>query len=182
MSSSLAWLHPRASLLSSLSYVPRRSAVRTWSLATIRTTTSTRLSSSAHPRTNASAITPQSTRLSGRNCLITGGTSGIGLAIAERFLQEGASSIVLVGRSKQRLEAAAESLRSSTSTVASNGSSSNATTPSNGGDAEGNAPSDKVRLLVGDVGDAGSWMRELEKQMVSLKFLCQTELVYLTTS
>lgn len=177
MSSSLAWLHPRAALLSSLTHAPRRSAVRTRLLATIRATTSSRFSSSAHPRTNDSAITPQSTRLSGRRCLITGGTSGIGLAIAERFLQEGASSVVLVGRSKQRLEAAAESLRSSTS----NSSSNDATITSNGGDSEGNTPSDEVRLLVGDVGDAGSWMRELEKEMVSLNFLCQNEPSFLTT-
>ncbi|KAJ5366278.1 hypothetical protein N7541_000219 [Penicillium brevicompactum] len=49
-------------------------------------------------------------RLSGRKCLITGGTSGIGYAIAERFLQEGASTIVLVGRSHKRLEEAASRL------------------------------------------------------------------------
>lgn len=73
--------------------------------------------------------------------MITGGTSGIGFAIADRFLQEGASSIILVGRSRERLEAAATNLRSS----------------------------DKVRLLVGDVAEAGTWMRELEKEMVSIK-------------
>lgn len=72
--------------------------------------------------------------------MITGGTSGIGFAIAERFLQEGASSIILVGRSRERLEAAATKLRSS----------------------------DKVRLLIGDVAEAGTWMRELEKEMVSI--------------
>lgn len=33
-------------------------------------------------------------RLSGRNCLIVGGTSGIGLAAARRFLEEGASVVV----------------------------------------------------------------------------------------
>jgi NADP-dependent 3-hydroxy acid dehydrogenase YdfG len=72
--------------------------------------------------------------------MITGGTSGIGFAIAERFLQEGASSIILVGRSRERLEAAATNLRTS----------------------------GKVQLLVGDVAEAGTWMRELEKQMVSV--------------
>ncbi|KAJ5672009.1 Short-chain dehydrogenase/reductase SDR [Penicillium longicatenatum] len=75
--------------------------------------------------------------------MITGGTSGIGFAIAERFLQEGASSIILVGRSRERLEAAATNLRSS----------------------------DKVQLLVGDVAEAGTWMRELEKQMTNVDIL-----------
>ncbi|KAJ5647806.1 Short-chain dehydrogenase/reductase SDR [Penicillium lividum] len=75
--------------------------------------------------------------------MITGGTSGIGFAIAERFLREGASSIILVGRSQERLEAAAANLRSS----------------------------DKVRLLVGDVAEAGTWMRELEKEMTNVDIL-----------
>lgn len=35
--------------------------------------------------------------------MITGGSSGIGYAIAERFLAEGAKGIILVGRSKPRL-------------------------------------------------------------------------------
>ncbi len=36
-------------------------------------------------------------RLDGRTCLIVGGTSGIGLASARRFLEEGAS-VVVAGR------------------------------------------------------------------------------------
>ncbi|KAJ5993555.1 Short-chain dehydrogenase/reductase SDR [Penicillium sp. IBT 35674x] len=75
--------------------------------------------------------------------MITGGTSGIGFAIADRFLQEGASSIILVGRSRERLEAAATNLHSS----------------------------DKVRLLVGDVAEAGTWMRDLEKEMTNVDVL-----------
>jgi NAD(P)-dependent dehydrogenase (short-subunit alcohol dehydrogenase family) len=78
--------------------------------------------------------------------MVTGGTSGIGFAIAERFLQEGASTIILVGRSQERLQKAAEKLSVIDGTEIS---------------------SDKVRLVVGDVGEAGTWMRELEKEMVS---------------
>lgn len=87
-----------------------------------------------------------SNRLSGRACMVTGGTSGIGFAIAERFLQEGASTIILVGRSQERLQKAAEKLSISNGTETA---------------------SENVRLVVGDVGEAGTWMRELEKEMVS---------------
>lgn len=78
--------------------------------------------------------------------MVTGGTSGIGFAIAERFQQEGASTIILVGRSQERLQRAAEKL-----SIIDGAEKS----------------SDKVRLVVGDVGEAGTWMRELEKEMVS---------------
>jgi NADP-dependent 3-hydroxy acid dehydrogenase YdfG len=81
--------------------------------------------------------------------MVTGGTSGIGFAIAERFLQEGATSVILVGRSLERLQAAAGRLQ------LSNNDGNSITGTSN-----------KVRLLVGDVGDIGSWKRELEKEMV----------------
>ncbi|KAJ5674461.1 uncharacterized protein N7477_004395 [Penicillium maclennaniae] len=77
-----------------------------------------------------------SNRLSGRTCMITGGTSGIGFAIAERFLQEGATTVILVGRSQERLQAAAGRLDIS---------------KNHGDNATGT--SDKVRLLVGDVGE-----------------------------
>lgn len=81
--------------------------------------------------------------------MVTGGTSGIGFAIAERFLQEGAASVILVGRSQERLQAAAGRLH------VSNNHENSITGTSN-----------KVRLLVGDVGDIGSWKHELEKEMV----------------
>ena len=37
---------------------------------------------------------PRPGRLDGRTCLIVGGTSGIGLASARRFLEEGARVVV----------------------------------------------------------------------------------------
>ena len=95
-------------------------------------------------------------RLSGRTSLITGGSSGIGYAIAERFLQESASSIILVGRSQKRLEAAAADLRSSAGEIH---------TAEGTGTVSSNV-SDRIRLLVGDVGEVASWMRELEQEMV----------------
>jgi len=42
--------------------------------------------------------------------LVTGGSSGIGLAIAERFLQEGAK-VMIVSRSKQKCESTVENLK-----------------------------------------------------------------------
>jgi NAD(P)-dependent dehydrogenase (short-subunit alcohol dehydrogenase family) len=48
-------------------------------------------------------------RLADKRCLIVGGTSGIGLAAASRFLDEGAK-VVITGRSPEKGEAAAKSL------------------------------------------------------------------------
>lgn len=47
--------------------------------------------------------------LDGKTAIITGGGSGIGLGIAERFVREGAQ-VVIAGRSTQRLEAAVAKL------------------------------------------------------------------------
>lgn len=48
--------------------------------------------------------------LSGRYALITGGTSGIGFAIAEAFLRNKAN-VVITGRSKQKITDAVERLK-----------------------------------------------------------------------
>ncbi len=49
--------------------------------------------------------------LKGRTALITGGTSGIGVAMAMAFLRNGAS-VVITGRNRGRIDAALEMLRS----------------------------------------------------------------------
>lgn len=93
--------------------------------------------------------------------MVTGGSSGIGYAIAERFLQEGASSIILVGRSQKRLQDAADNLNASTGVSPD----ANATITTGELNVQQDAPS-RIRFLVGDIGEAASWMRELEKEMV----------------
>lgn len=46
----------------------------------------------------------------GLNIVISGGTSGIGLAVAEKMLRDGAGAVYLLGRSRQRGAAAVKSL------------------------------------------------------------------------
>src|SRR5438132_5033926 len=49
-------------------------------------------------------------QLSGKTALITGGGSGIGLAVAKLFLQEGAK-VTITGRTEAKLQEAAKSLQ-----------------------------------------------------------------------
>jgi NAD(P)-dependent dehydrogenase (short-subunit alcohol dehydrogenase family) len=51
-------------------------------------------------------------RFTGKIALVTGGSSGMGLATAHRLLSEGAH-VIITGRDKTRLDTAAESLRTS---------------------------------------------------------------------
>ena len=48
--------------------------------------------------------------LDGKVAVVTGGGSGINLALAERFAEHGAS-VALVGRTKEKLDAAATKTR-----------------------------------------------------------------------
>ncbi|KAL1985383.1 hypothetical protein VTN96DRAFT_7944 [Rasamsonia emersonii] len=129
--------------------------------------------------------------------MITGGSSGIGFAVAERFLQEGAEKVILVGRSYERLLSAAERLRgiaTSKQVSASGGDDAAVATRSPEEDSEeiakererdhgsllsrqelspGSlvAATDNISLLVGDVSSADQWMRELEKEMENVDVL-----------
>lgn len=118
--------------------------------------------------------------------MITGGSSGIGLAIAERFLQEGASKVIIVGRSYPRLLDAANRLQNATGNVsiAEEDAGDEVATrapeedkavgfedklnESNGSQGELVSVSEKISLLVGDVSAIDSWTRTLEKEMVRL--------------
>eukprot|EP00825_Cyclidium_porcatum_P034130 TRINITY_DN35998_c0_g1_i1.p1 TRINITY_DN35998_c0_g1~~TRINITY_DN35998_c0_g1_i1.p1 ORF type:complete len:154 (+),score=10.62 TRINITY_DN35998_c0_g1_i1:230-691(+) len=59
------------------------------------------------------AVLPQNQLLKSRSAIVTGGTSGIGYAIAEAFLQAGAS-VIITGRSRNRLDATVEKLKKAT--------------------------------------------------------------------
>lgn len=57
-------------------------------------------------------------KLTGKVAVITGGSSGIGLATAKRFVEEGAH-VVIAGRREKELEDAAASIKGNVTTVAS---------------------------------------------------------------
>lgn len=107
------------------------------------------------------SLSEQGSRLRGRTCLITGGTSGIGFAIARRFLLEGADQLILLGRSRQRLVDAALRLEQTPSLRELHG-------PSHAHVSSGASAGQvgRVTILVGDVSDAALWTRDLEGRLV----------------
>ncbi|OKL57456.1 hypothetical protein UA08_07222 [Talaromyces atroroseus] len=102
--------------------------------------------------------------------MITGGSSGIGYAIAERFLQEGASKVILVGRQLEKLQDASRRLSESMLGQATyNGDGEIATrAPEDDREVEANP---RVGFVVGDVSVANEWMSELEKEMANVDIL-----------
>lgn len=58
-------------------------------------------------------------RLNGKNAVITGGTSGIGLATAQLFIEEGAQ-VIITGQNETRLQEAAQKLGNNAKSVKAN--------------------------------------------------------------
>ncbi|KAL6235813.1 hypothetical protein BDW75DRAFT_229977 [Aspergillus navahoensis] len=147
----------------------------------------TRQFTSYDPSTIGSTSFHPSNRLAGRTCMITGGSSGIGFAIAERFLSEGVDRIILVGRSHERLVRAAAQLELPAAssqlqtTETENGHDSDVRTGIPEEDqARGRSSlspgtlvewSSRISLLVGDVSEAARWTRELESAMQPVDIL-----------
>ncbi len=74
------------------------------------------------------ASRPIDDRLAGRAALVTGGTSGIGLAAAERLAREGAA-VFVIGRDPDRLAAALASLQAAVPGAAVAGHTADVTDP-----------------------------------------------------
>ncbi|KAL4921439.1 hypothetical protein BDW62DRAFT_174688 [Aspergillus aurantiobrunneus] len=135
---------------------------------------------------NSTSFHP-SNRLSGRTCMITGGSSGIGFAIAERFLQEGVDRIILVGRTHERLVHAAKQLErpvpetsdtfQPADTEYDNSVATQTPDEDQAQDRSKISPgtlleaSGRISLLVGDVSEASTWTRELENAMQPVDIL-----------
>ena len=112
--------------------------------------------------------------------VVTGATRGIGYAIAERFLQEGARRVILVGRQRKKLQDAADQLMRSLAFTQENGdgiSSSSSEVATRMPEEDRSRPNttipgdDRIQLLVGDISTVKTWMGELEKEMVWLSSL-----------
>lgn len=110
-------------------------------------------------------------RLHGRTALITGGSTGIGYAIAERFLAEGASKVILIGRRHEKLKDASRRLTESILKPINQTGYVATRTPEEDVGEKMTSPDSKIEVLVGDIAAASDWMDELEKAMVPLPLL-----------
>lgn len=124
------------------------------------------------PVTQGRSISTAPQRLADQTCMITGGSSGIGYAIAERFLAEGAKGIILVGRSKPRLIEAKTRLEQRLSPERST----------------------TISILPGDVSklseensrrddndnERKGWLKDLEKEMVRICYFPCIRAIYST--
>lgn len=118
-----------------------------------------------------------SSRLHGRTAMIIGGSSGIGYSIAERFLAEGASKVILVGRGRERLQDASRRLTESILEPASQTGDVATRAPEEDVSEKTTSPNPKIEVLVGDIATASEWMSELEKAMVTSPLLLNSFLL-----
>ncbi|EFQ97019.1 3-ketoacyl-(acyl-carrier-protein) reductase [Nannizzia gypsea CBS 118893] len=101
---------------------------------------------------------PSLDRLKGATCMVTGGSSGIGLGIAQRFLLEGAERIILIGRNRQRLEDAVKQLNPDATLDESSETAKI-------------VHSDQFSLVMGDVGSPRFWCEDVKRLMGGVDIL-----------
>lgn len=138
----------------------------------LRSVVRSRQSSSARYMSTSSPFAPNPNiyRLAGRTAMITGGSSGIGYAIAKRFLAEGASKVILVGRRSEKLQIASKQLSESILELRgqSHGLDTKLGSTTSSRDIHETATPSRqnVETLVGDISNATEWLPELENALV----------------
>uniref|UniRef100_A0A0J6F1D1 3-oxoacyl-[acyl-carrier-protein] reductase n=1 Tax=Coccidioides posadasii RMSCC 3488 TaxID=454284 RepID=A0A0J6F1D1_COCPO len=123
-------------------------------------------------------------RLQKTTCMVTGASSGIGFAITQRMLLEGADKVILVSRSEERLNSALERLGEivpyrpvKKEDAAKAQKEESATTESKrwGGFASKSqvhlSVNDRVSLVIGDVGNPSFWSEDVKKVMNQVDIL-----------
>ena len=124
----------------------------------------------------------------GKNILVTGGSSGIGLEIAKQFLAEGAK-VIITGRNMKRLEEVKESLNNENLCICQWNIADVASIPSKLEEVRKGGGGGKIDVFVNNAGvfDMGSWENigeEMYDRITSVNekglfFMCQAEGKYL---
>ena len=78
------------------------------------------LSTLPSPSATAALSPPHPFTLAGKICLVTGGSKGIGLAVAKLFAELGAETIIICGRNQDALAAAAKEIEGAGTTGRTN--------------------------------------------------------------